>query len=327
MTPSENGYAAVIDALRGNSSFVISSHVNPDGDAIGSALAMALFLKQIGKTVCVRFPGGEPVPHPYEFLPGHELVTRLADCPRHEVFLAMECPSLDRLGDMAPIATHAPILINIDHHLDNDMFGTANLVEAQGSACATILYKLFGMMDVPISPQIAENLYVGILTDTGRFQYSSTDSETFEIAGKLLDMGVSPIEIFQKVYERQSVGGLRLLGRVLGRLRFDEEGCVAYSWVEQEDLKDNDATMDDTENFVNYLRSIEKAEVAFILKQGPDGEVRGSMRSKGSIDVASVAKQLGGGGHRNAAGFTAYGDFEEICKKVVEACREAVKQS
>ncbi|RJQ54310.1 MAG: bifunctional oligoribonuclease/PAP phosphatase NrnA [Actinobacteria bacterium] len=327
MAHTENGYAEVIDVLRENSSFVISSHVNPDGDAVGSTLATALFLRQLGKTVCVRFPNGEPVPHPYEFLPGCEMVTTERDCPKHEVFVVLECPSLARLGDLEPVAAQAAAVINIDHHQDNDMFGTANLVERDASACATILYKLFEMMCARMSPEIAENLYVGIVTDTGRFQYSSTDPETFQIAANLLDLGVSPIHIFQQVYERQSVSGLKLLGIVLSRVCFDEEAGVAYTWVCDKDFQQAGATMDDTEDFVNYLRSIEKAEVAFILKENPDGEIRGSMRSKGSIDVAAVAKELGGGGHRNAAGFSVRGDFEEICARVVRACRKAVETS
>lgn len=327
MVTAENGYAEIINALNDNASFVISSHVQPDGDAIGSSLALALFLRQIGKTVCVRFPGGIPVPHPYEFLPGCAMVTAQDMCPGHDVFVALECPTLERLGDMAPLAASAPVLLNIDHHLDNDMFGTANLVERDASACASMLYKLFEMMCPRISPEIAENLYVAIVTDTGRFQYSSTDTETFDIARKLLELGVSPIHIFQQVYERQSVASLQLLGRVLSRLKYDEAGRVAYTWISQADFAAAHAAMDDSENFVNYLRSLETAEIAFILKENADGEIRGSMRSKGEIDVAKIAHVMGGGGHRNASGFSAHGDFEEIAAKVVAACRQAIAAS
>lgn len=327
MVKPEDGYAQIIDALHKYDSFVISSHVQPDGDAIGCSLALALFLRQLGKTVCVRFPDGIPVPHPYEFLPGSEVVLTEAPCPSYEVFVALECPTLERLGDLAETAKNFKVLLNIDHHLDSDMFGTANLVERDASACATILYKLFEMMCPRISPEVAENLYVGIVTDTGRFQYSSTDPETFDIAGKLLELGVSPIRIFQKVYERQSVSSLRLLGIALTRLRFDEGGSVAYTWVTQADLGAAGATMADTENFSNYLRSMECAEIAFVLKEQPDGEIRGSMRSKGEIDVARISSELGGGGHRNAAGFSAKGPIEDVAGQVVEACRKVAAES
>lgn len=323
----EDGYARIVEAIRENSSFLISSHVQPDGDAIGCALALGLVLKQMGKEACVKFPGSIPVPHPYEFLSGGEMVVTDDSCPVCDAFVAMECPSLDRLGDVEPVAKEAAVLLNIDHHLDNDMFGTANLVERDASACATILYKLFEIMGVTITPEVAENLYVGIVTDTGRFQYSSTDPETFEIARKLLEEGVSPIHVFQLVYERQSVASLKLLGIALSRLRFDESGQVAYTWVTQEDFGTAGASMEDTENFSNYLRSIESAEVAFVLKQHSDGEIRASMRSKGEIDVARVASALGGGGHRNAAGFSARGGIEDVAARVVAACREAVRRS
>jgi len=324
MIKPEDGYAGVIEAIHDHKSFVISSHVQPDGDAIGCALALALFLKQLGKTVCVRFPDGIAVPHPYEFLPGAEIVESEGACPSYEVFVALECPTLERLGDLADVAAETQVVLNIDHHLDNDMFGTANLVERDASACATILYKLFEMMCPRISPEVAENLYVGIVTDTGRFQYSSTDPETFEIAGKLLELGVSPIHIFQHVYERQSVASLRLLGIALSRLHYDEPGRVAYTWVTQGDLAAAGATMADTENFSNHLRSIESAEIAFVLKEQPDGEIRGSMRSKGEIDVAAIARSIGGGGHRNASGFSSCDSIEEVAEQVVAACRQAV---
>lgn len=323
----EDGYREVIEAIREHDNFVISSHVQPDGDAIGCALAFGLFLKQLGKRACVRFPDGIPLPHPYEFLSGGDMIVTDTSCPEYEVFVAMECPTLERLGDMAQVAQATPVLLNIDHHLDNDMFGTANLVERDASACATILYKLFAVMGARLTPEIAENLYVGIVTDTGRFQYSSTDSQTFDIARKLLEQGVSPINIFQQVYERQSLHSMRLLGIALARLRFDEDGRVAYTWVTQEDFRTAGAGMEDTENFSNWLRSIDNVEVAFVLKETPNGEVRGSMRSKGDIDAARIARTLGGGGHRNAAGFSAHGDIEEVAKHVVAACREVVARS
>lgn len=327
MAKPENGYPEIVDALLAGTSFLVSSHVQPDGDAIGSSLAFALFLEQIGKSACVRFPDGIPVPHPYEFLPGADKASTEAECPPHDVFVALECPTLDRLGDLAASARAAPVLLNIDHHQDNDMFGTANLVERDASACASMLYRLFEMMDARMTPEIAENLYVAIVTDTGRFQYSSTDSETFGIAMKLLDVGVSPIHVFQQVYERQSVASLKLLGIALSKMRYDEAGRVAYTWLSAADFGAAQATVADAENIVNYLRSLETAEVGFVLKENSDGEIRGSMRSKGLIDVAAVAATLGGGGHHNAAGFSARGAIDQIAAQVVAACREAIRQS
>jgi bifunctional oligoribonuclease and PAP phosphatase NrnA len=309
-----------VDALRKATSIAIACHVNPDGDALGSLLGADLGLKKLNKKTSPALEGGtQGVPPAYKFLPGVDALIEPKDIGDFDLFLALDCGAGDRLGDLQELASSAPVSINVDHHPGNDMFGTLNIVVTDASSTAELVTRLLLDAGVAIDRDIATCLYVGLVTDTGRFQYSNTTPETLRIAADLLEFGVPATQIAQEVFESSPFGYLKLVGRVLERARlFEDEGFV-YSWVTLADLDESGVGMDETENLVDAVRSTRAADVAAMFKQLPDGSYRVSLRSKGPRSVGAVARELGGGGHELAAGFTA-----EDIEKTVEAIRHAL---
>ncbi|MDQ3878999.1 MAG: bifunctional oligoribonuclease/PAP phosphatase NrnA [Actinomycetota bacterium] len=295
----------VVAALKSADEIALACHVNPDGDALGSLLAAHLGLAKLGKTTFASWSARRvDLPDAYAFLPGAEALTQVADVPKADTFLALDCGAADRLGDLEPLASAAQTVINLDHHPGNTEFGTLNVVEPTVSSTAELVCVLLDRLGVEIDRDIATCLYVGVVTDTGRFQYSNSRPETLRLAADLLAYGVDAPRIALEVFESAPFGYLKLLGRVLERATLFEEEKLVWSWITVKDLEEFGVGMDETDKLVDMVRSTRAADVTAMLKEQRDGRWRVSLRSKGP-NVNAIARARGGGGHDLAAGFTA----------------------
>lgn len=306
-----------VQVLKAADKVAIACHVNPDGDALGALFAAALGLEQLGKEVYPSFgTGPAEVPFSYAFLPGSDLLVQPGDVPEAEVFLALDCGAGHRLASLEKIAEAAGTTINVDHHPGNDNFGRLNIVVTTVSSTAEIVTRLLQDLGVDLDAQIATCLYVGIVTDTGRFQYSNSTPDTLRLAADLLSLGVDAPRIAQEVYESSPFGYLKLTGRVLDRAVLYERERFVYSFIIRADLDETGVAPDETDGLIDLVRSTRAADVAAMFKQQTDGAWRVSMRSKGP-SVGLLARKRGGGGHELAAGFTAQGDMASIAQGLV----------
>lgn len=311
---------ATVEALRAADDVVVACHVNPDGDALGSLLAFSLGLQQLGKKTWPTWGSTDvKVPFSYRFLPGTDALVPPSDIPETNTFLALDCGAADRLGDLEPVALRTPCLVNIDHHPGNENFGTLNVVVTTASSTAELVAFLLKDLGVDFNKDIATCLYTGMVTDTGRFQYSSSSPETLRLAADLLAYGVDAPAIAAEVFESSPFGYLKLLGHMLERATLIEDERFVYSWITQADLKDTGVELDETEKLIDELRSTRAADVAVMFKEQSDGSYRVSLRSRGP-SVGAVARTHGGGGHELAAGFTAANvpDAVEEIRKVLK---------
>jgi len=285
------------------SSAVVLGHENPDGDAVGSSLGLALMLEDKGYRVTVSFPEPLRIPHRYLFLPGAEKLQTpegISDC---EILFAVDCANPDRLDLFRDFIPKCRAVINIDHHPDNTMFGTVNLVDHEAAATAEIIYAVGPQIGLRISKDAALCLYTGIVTDTGRFQFSNTREETLRIASEIVHMGVDPSYVYENVYQSDSLEYVRLLGKVLSEAVFEKESGLIYAVVTRADLDEFGVNMEETEDLIDALRTLKGHRIAAIFKELKDGRIRVSLRSRNDVDIGSVARKLGGGGHRVAAGY------------------------
>lgn len=297
-------------------SAVVLSHQNPDGDAIGSALGLGLMLCRAGKKVQAGWPEPFELPDKYRFLPGTELLTDPGDLTFDGLVVAVDCANTDRLGALGDAARLAPSLINIDHHPDNTLFGTVNIVDPTSSATAEILYRSAGKLGLELDGDVAVCLYTGIVTDTGRFQFSNTSAGTLRVASELIGLGVDPNRLYQEIFQGDSLPYLRFTGDVLSRAVFEPESGLAYVFMSQGELGRFGVKMVETEDLIDSLRTLKGHRTAALFKELPDGRIRVSLRSRADIDVGAVARRLGGGGHRAAAGYTSKkSSFEEALEE------------
>lgn len=315
------GAARVADAIRGRQRFVLSSHARPDGDAIGSQLAMAYALDALGKHVAIV--NRDPVPATLAPFPGTARIV-VADRVEeaYDAAIVMECSSLDRTGvaglDRSPV-------INIDHHQGNTGYGEVNWFDPGAAACAEMVFEIIVALGVPLTREIATHLYVGILTDTGSFHYSSISPRTFDIARQLVEAGVDPTFVARTVFDSNTLGRLRLFGAVLGGIEVAHDGRMALMRVDQAMADAAGGTYEDTEGLINLPLTVKEIRVSAFLKAIGPAEYRVSLRSKGVIDVAEVARRFGGGGHRNAAGCGVSGTYAEARAIIVDAVGPAIE--
>jgi phosphoesterase RecJ-like protein len=313
----------IAEEVRSGHRFLISSHENPEGDALGSALALGLALKDLGKEVLVL--NQDPTPDILSFLPGAgEIVHQVPAGGSFDVAFALDCGDKKRLGEEFNKVQKIRKLINIDHHISNSYFGDINLVDPEASSTAEIVFDLLRILPVPLSPGAAENIYAGILTDTGSFRYSNTSPKTFAVARRCLLAGVEPWKVAERVYETQPLPRLRLLPLVLKTLEVAEKGRISLVWVTKKMMEATGATMDLTEDFINFPRSLKGVDVALLLREVSPVQYRVSLRSRGGVDVARIALAFQGGGHPNAAGCTVEGTLSEVKGKVLERVKAAL---
>lgn len=295
---------------------VLACHVSPDGDALGSMLGLGLFLKRLGKQVWMSWGSEEVVvPAAFGFLPGLDDICSPDAVPDNpETFVALDCGDVSRLSVLGPKFTGAKTTINIDHHVSNDDYADINLVDSSAASSSELVYGLIRRMGGDLDKDLATCLYTGVVTDTGRFQYSNTTAGTLRVAADLISAGADHVTIGEDVYESAPFALLRVLGKMFDRARLVDG--IVYSWVELADL--GDLSMEDTDDLIDALRAVREAEVALLLKERPEGGWKGSLRSRSDLDVAEVARALGGGGHVKAAGFVQEGEPEEVVKRILD---------
>jgi bifunctional oligoribonuclease and PAP phosphatase NrnA len=303
----------IIHFILDHRDYAIVSHARPDGDSLGSSLALAAALKQLDKAVEVV--NADPLPSVYNDLPGAGSMRRANRLDRvYDAVIVLETSDLERTGLRR---LQNQFIINIDHHRGTLPYGNLNWVDDTAAAVAEMVYELIKQLGAKVTPEIATNIYVGILTDTGSFQFSNTRAKTFAIAHDLVQAGAHPAEIAEMVYLSHPKSKLRLLARVLDTLQLHRSNRIAWVVLTQEMLKEAGAMAGDTEGMVNYPLSIRGVEVVAFFREEREGRYRISLRSKDNIDVAAAAEYFGGGGHTNAAGLWAEGSFEEVRDRVV----------
>ena len=315
----------VVNKIREGSNFLVTSHLNPEGDAIGSALAMAQGLKDFGKEVTVFFE--DQIPEIYKFLPfSGEVIHEFDGQDSYGVTVVVDCGELDRVGDKFKSFQNKGVVINLDQHYDNTKFGDINLINGAASSTGEVVYEILSSLPVEISTEIATNIYVAIMTDTGSFRYSSSTARAFFIASEMVKAGVKPWEIAQHVYESYPEKKLKLLGEVLQTLEISKDGRIASIYVTQEMMRRLGATKDLIDGYVNYPRSIAGVDVAFLLSEVSSSKCKVSFRSKGLINVAEIAAELGGGGHPNASGCAVEGTLDEAKKIIKDLTEKKMKE-
>lgn len=313
----------IAEEIRAGQDFLISSHENPEGDAIGSILALGLALKELGKDVLIL--NQDPTPETLSFLPGAAEIVHQA--PANGVFdaaFALDCGDKQRLGEEFAKVPKIRKVINIDHHVSNSYFGDINFVDPLASSTAEIICDLLRILPVALSPAVAENIYTGMLTDTGSFRYSNTSPKTFAAARMCLLSGVEPWKVAEKVYETQPLPRLRLLPRVLETLEVAENGRISSVLVTQQMMSETGSSVALTEDFINFPRSLKGAEVALLFREVTPVKYRVSMRSRGRVNVARIAAHFQGGGHPGAAGCSVEGSLSEVKAKVLEQVKAAL---
>jgi phosphoesterase RecJ-like protein len=318
-----NDLAAVVEALRSHDRFLLITHENPDGDALGSILAMKLALDTLGKDVVMYLYGEVPLPQEYAFMPLEQLGREAPADASERVLLALDCANERRLGPDETLLARAPLVLNIDHHHDNSRFGHINLIVSKASSTAEVLRDVFRELDVPLSPDMAEALYIALVTDTGRFQYRNTTPKALRLAAELVEAGADVHRVFQDVYESVQFAKLKLLARALERAQVYEGGAIVISYLLRTDFHEVGAAEPYSEGIIDYLRAVEGAEMAVLIREPPrtDGLApsrRVSLRSStDELDVSAIARKSGGGGHRQAAGFSTEATIPEITEFLV----------
>jgi bifunctional oligoribonuclease and PAP phosphatase NrnA len=311
------GFAPIGDVLQSARTFVVLTHVRPDGDAIGSQLAMVLALQKLGKTVVAWNEDG--LPESFGFLTGSELITKPPDQPMEfDVVLALDTAAKNRLGTGIDAVRAYKTLVNIDHHASNPGYGNLNYIDVKAPATGQIIYELLQDQKLPFFPEIADALFVAISTDTGSFRYQNTTAQTFEIAGKLVEAGVDLATISHRVYENYPKRRILLLGQLLNEATFHANDRIATFSLTEATKARLGIDPADIDGLVDVIRSIDTVVVAIFFEEVADQRVRISVRSKDpKIDANKICSTWGGGGHQLAAGARIRGTLEEVRTKVI----------
>ncbi len=315
----------IASVLKRYQSFLITSHINPDGDSIGSQIALALLLKKMKKKVAII--NENPVPRTYQFLPHSNMIATssasgglLAMTQNFDVAIVLDCSNLERTGKVISLISKFKILINIDHHSDNTKFGNLNWVDKEASSVAEQIFSLSRILKIPLNKELATLLYTGIATDTGSFQYHLLP-KAHRIIATLISGGAVPEEIAEDVYHNLSFNSLKLFGLALATLKESRAHQVCWMKITKEMYQKTRSSVEDTDSFIDFLQQIKEAKILFILKEVSKNRSKVSFRSVGKIDVQKIAKKFGGGGHRNASGATLNEPIEKAEKIILKAIK------
>ncbi|HYJ88420.1 MAG TPA: bifunctional oligoribonuclease/PAP phosphatase NrnA [Pyrinomonadaceae bacterium] len=313
----------VVELIETKRKFAITSHIRPDGDSLGSSLGLCWLLRALDKDVEVIMR--DPVPHAYQQLPGAKevRVTPSVDDNYQAVFV-IECSDITRPG---LIDLEKQVVVNIDHHSTTALFGKINWIDSTASAVGEMIYNLCKATGVRVTREIAECVYTALITDTGSFHYSNTTERTFKVASELMKSGLKPAKTAEAVFASYPWSRIQLMGAVLSTARRDSTGRVAFLRHSLEMQHSAEASDEDADGFVNYPLTVEEVEAVAMLKECEPGVYRTSLRSKGDVNVAKVAEKFGGGGHRNAAGCTLRGTWEEAEEKIIGLLQDAVARA
>ena len=308
------------DEIMRRQRFLLTSHARPDGDSIGSQLAMAFALEALGKQV--RIVNADAAPEHYQDFPGMDRIEIAGSASADvDAVLVMECSDLTRTG---VTGLEGAFLINIDHHAGNRLYGAVNWHDESAAACGEMVFDLIRELGVPLTLEIATHIYLAILTDTGSFHHSNITPRTFDICRQTVEAGVNPAAMARRVFDSNSFGKLKLIGALLDSMELLDDGRLALLYMDDAMLEACSCTNNDTEGLINLPLTAREIQAVVFFKVGPTGEVRVSMRSKYDVDVRQVAGALGGGGHKNAAGFTVTGSLEAVRPRIVELIVQAI---
>jgi phosphoesterase RecJ-like protein len=300
--------------------FLLTSHARPDGDSIGSQLATAFALEALGKQV--RIVNADPAPEHYQDFPGMDRIEIAGSASADvDAVIVMECSDLTRTG---VAGLERAFLINIDHHAGNRLYGAVNWHDESAAACGEMVFDLIRELGVPLTLEIATHVYLAILTDTGSFHHSNITPRTFDICRQTVEAGVNPAAMARRVFDSNSFGKLKLIGALLDSMQLLDEGRLALLYMDDAMLEACNCTNNDTEGLINLPLTAREIQAVVFFKVGPTGEVRVSMRSKYDVDVRQVAGAFGGGGHKNAAGFTVTGSLDDVRPRIVELIVQAI---
>ena len=311
------------DAILGKQRFLITSHARPDGDSIGSQLAMAFALDALGKQV--RIVNSDPAPDHYQDFPGMDRIEIASSVERPDVdaVIVMECSDLTRTG---VAGLEHEFVLNIDHHAGNRMYGAINWHDESAAACGEMVFDLIRALGVPLSLEIATHVYLAILTDTGSFHHSHITPRTFDICRQCVEAGVTPAVMARRVFDSNSFGKLKLIGALLDDMELVDDGRLAVLYMDDQMLAATGSTNNDTEGLINLPLTAREIQAVVFFKVTRTGDVRVSMRSKYDVDVRQVASEFGGGGHKNAAGFTITGKLADVRAGIVDRIVRAIAQ-
>jgi phosphoesterase RecJ-like protein len=315
----------VAEKIRGGERFLLTTHENPDGDALGSLLAVHQILGILGKDSVMFLAAKEfPLPVEYRFMPLEEVFHEPPADMADRVVIFLDCGNIDRMPvDFLKDADN--LVLNVDHHHDNTRFGTVNLVDVEASSTAEIVYELAGVLGVDLTPEIANALYVGLVTDTGKFMYENTDARSHRMAAALVDAGVDVNDVYRRLYEHAPIEKLRLVALALNGIELLADGQLAVTYISSEDYASTGSSEVLTEGIIDHLRTIDGIAVAAVVRdQAETGRAarKVSLRSTdGEVDVSEIARKQGGGGHRRAAGFGTDMPYEEIVEFLSDEAR------
>ncbi len=316
---------AFVGYLRSARSVMIGTHLNPDGDAIGSALALSHFLDSIGtynEVLCNNL-----APRNLEFLPGVERVRLEPSGVPFDLAIVVDLDALHRLGKVQPYFEAMETLVVIDHHVPHEAPGCLRIVDVESPATALILMKLLKAAGATLTPDIATCLLTGIVTDTGSFRFRNTTAESLTASAELLEDGADIVKISEQIYQTKPLTAVRILGRMLDHLQLSSDQRIAWSHLSLADYTETEATEEDAEGLANEMLSIDTVQIAMIIREPKPGKIRCSLRSRGDWDVATIARQFGGGGHHNAAGCNFETTLSDAVAKLVTAAGRCLASS
>jgi bifunctional oligoribonuclease and PAP phosphatase NrnA len=323
-TATESVLRQIRDELLNRQRVLLTSHLRPDGDSIGSQLALAFTLDALGKQV--RIVNADAAPEHYLDFPGMDRIEIAPAVPADaaiDAVVVMECSDLSRTGVSG---LDGRFIINIDHHAGNRMYGALNWFDESAAACGEMVFDLIRALGVPLTPDIATHIYLAILTDTGSFHHSNITPRTFDICRQTVEAGVNPAAMARRVFDSNSFGKLKLIGALLDAMELIDQGRLAVLYLDDAMLSACGCTHNDTEGLINLPLTAREIQAVVFFKVSSDGIVRVSMRSKYDVDVRMVANGFGGGGHKNAAGFTVDGPLEHVKPAIIERLVRAIRE-
>ncbi len=315
----------ILQHIKTSQRILVASHAEPDGDCLGSLVAMGLALIKLDKTITLFNPS--PIPAVYRFLPGVERIeTQIKTAEEYDLAIVLDCGDIIRVGEDSSVVTQIPIVVNIDHHVSNTGFGHAQLIDTDACATAEIVYRLIKALEIPFDKAIATSIYLGILTDTGSFRFSNTNPAAFAISKAMTDIGVEPHAVAQRVFGTYSLGRIKLLNMALNSIEISENGKLSLMTVNRSMLNATGTSTEDIDGLINYARRIEDVKVAALIHEIKNGagkftnmnRYHVSLRSDSTVDVAKIAGKFGGGGHTSAAGFQIESTLVSLKEKIIE---------
>jgi bifunctional oligoribonuclease and PAP phosphatase NrnA len=314
----------ILELVRGKDRFLITSHKDPDGDSIGSQLGLYRALRDFGKDVIIVNQGA--MPEKYNFLDPLGLIGFKNEPLRFtpDAAFILECPSIERIGFVSDLLPKSTIKINIDHHQDNEQYADINWVDIESCAVGELIYFLIEGSELKITAEIAEDLYAALICDTGNFRFASTTARGMKIAAELVDLGANPKKIFDHIFSKASPATLRLLGLTLSGLKVVENGLISYMQVTQDNVRQSQARIEDSEGFVDFSLGVAGVRFGILFKEVGSEEVKISVRTQNGLDAAVFAKRFNGGGHVNAAGFTLLRPLLKVVDDVISQAAEFV---